>query len=192
MAQPLPRYTADEYLALERQGETRHEFIDGEIFTMAGASRRHNSICAALTARLFDPFLERPCEVWSSDMRVKVEATGLYIYPDVVAVCGEPTFEDAEVDTLLDPIVIIEVLSPSTADYDRGAKFEHYRAIPTLREYLLIAQDEVHIVHYVRQDDGRWLLGETRDPAARISLTSVEVELRVAEIYAKVRFGNTL
>jgi Uma2 family endonuclease len=123
-------------------------------------------------------------------MRVKVSPTGLYTYPDVVVVCDEPQFEDAHVDTLLNPTLIVEVLSPSTEDYDRGTKFEHYRTLPSLQEYLLISQDKIHVVHYLKQPDATWVLSETTRQEDHIQLPSIVCDLSVAEIYAKVSFNG--
>lgn len=189
--QPKTRLTPAEYLARERLAETRSEYLDGETFAMAGASARHIRICAALTASLWNQLIDRPCDVLPIDMRVKISATGLYTYPDIAVVCGSPEFEDAEVDTLINPTVLIEVLSPSTADYDLGAKFGHYRTLPSLREVLYLAQDRVQVLHYVRQNDGTWILSETRDPAASVHLPSIEVELKLAQIYVKVELDET-
>lgn len=186
MSKPKPRLTAAEYLAIERQAAGRSEFLDGETFAMSGASRRHNLICVNVAAELRNQLRDRPCEVYAADMRVKVAATGLYTYPDVVVVCGEPEFEDAELDTLLNPTLLVEVLSKSTADYDRGGKFEHYRRLPSLREYLLVAQDRPQLAHYVRHGDASWLLSEATDPAGRMDLPSIGCTLNLGEVYAKV------
>lgn len=188
MGQPKSHLTPAEYLALERRTERRSEYLDGEVFAMGGASRRHNLICLSIGATLWNQLLDRPCEVYTSDMRVRVAATGLCTYPDVVVACGEPSFEDSELDTLLNPTLIVEVLSESTADYDRGAKFEHYRAIPSLREVLFVAQNDPHLLHYRRQADDTWLLSEARDPEAVLSLPSIGADLALADVYAKVRF----
>ncbi len=188
--EPAPRYTPAQYLALERAAETKSEYLGGEIFAMAGASRRHNLITGSIVTRLTIQLERRPCEVYPSDMRVKVPATGLYTYPDVVVVCEEPQFEDAELDVLLNPTLLVEVLSKSTAGHDRGAKFDHYRTIASLREVLFVAQDSVHVVHYVRQDDGTWILSESQDPKGRLSLVSIEAQLLLSEVYAKVRFDD--
>jgi Uma2 family endonuclease len=128
--------------------------------------------------------------VYSSDMRVKISRTGLYTYPDVVVVCDEPRFEDAEVDTLLNPLVLVEVLSPSTADYDRGEKFEHYRTLASLQVYLLIAQERCHVVHYTRQQDNTWLLAETSDIQDCLHLLSIGCDLLLSEVYAKVQLDQ--
>src|SRR5690242_1556857 len=152
MAAPLqtPRYTPEEYLAHERQAEHKSEYIAGQIIAMSGASRAHNRISVNLLRVLSSQTLDGPCETYGSDLRVKVSARGMYTYPDVTVVCGRQEFEDAQVDTLLNPTLIVEILSPSTEAYDRGAKFGYYRALPSLREYLLVAQDQVLLEHYVR------------------------------------------
>lgn len=190
MSEPKTLISPAEYLALERRATVRSQYLEGEIFAMAGASRRHNLICLNTASELRDQLRERECEVYSSDMRVHIQATGLYTYPDVVVVCGEPDFEDTELDTLLNPTLIVEVLSKSTADYDRGMKFEHYRTLPSLREVLLVAQDEPHLVHYQRRDDSTWLLSEFRGTDGSLSLPAIEAQLDQAEIYAKVAFST--
>lgn len=188
MAQPKPHYRPAEYLALERESRAKHEFQEGQIFAMAGASRRHNLICLNIGAALWTQLRERDCEVYTSDMRVLITATGLYTYPDVVVVCEGPEFEDAELDTLLNPTLLVEVLSESTADYDRGAKFEQYRTVPSLQEVLHVAQHEVHCVCYRRQRDNSWILSETRNRDGRMPLSSIGAELEMAVTYAKVSF----
>jgi len=192
MAQPKPisRYTPAEYLELERAAQTKSGYLDGEIFAMAGASRRHNLITGSVVTRLTSQLESQPCEVYPSDMRVRVPATNLYTYPDVVVVCEEPRFEDAELDVLLNPTLLVEVLSPSTAGYDRGITFDSYRTIESLREVLFIAQESVHVVHYVRQDDGTWLLSETRDPEGCLHLASIGASLNLSEVYAKAHFDE--
>ncbi len=157
-AAPQPRLTAQQYLALERQAETKSEYSRGEMFAMAGASREHNLIAGNVNRELGEQLRERECEVYQADMRVKIGPTGLYTYPDVTVVCGEPEFEDAEVDTLLNPKVLVKVLPPSTADYDCGGKFTHYRRLPSLQQYVLISQDRPLVEHYVRQGKDEWLL----------------------------------
>ena len=186
--QPQQRYTPQEYLALERKAEYRSEYLAGEIFAMSGASRQHNLIAGNVFASLHGQLRNRPCEVYMGDMRVKVNQTGLYTYPDVVALCGEPQFDDAQRDTLLNPAVIIEVLSPSTEAHDRGGKFGHYRKLDSLREYLLVAQEEPHIEHYVWQSDNQWLLSEAYSLQATVQLPSISCTLVLAEVYEKVEF----
>jgi Uma2 family endonuclease len=185
-SQVKAHYTPEEYLALERQAEYKSEYFDGEIFAMTGFSRKHNLVAGNVLASLHGQLRKRPCEIYPSDMRVKVSPTGLYTYPDVVIVCGEPIFDDKQKDTLLNPTALVEVLSKSTASYDRGEKFEHYRKLDSLAEYLVIAQNKYHVEHYVRQIDNRWLLSETDDVQKTIHLSSIECDLALADIYDKV------
>ena len=174
--------SAENYLALERGSEARSEYRDGEIFALTGASRRHNLLSGNVYTAFRTQLRPRGCEVYVSDMRVKVSVSGLYTYPDVVVVCGEPQFEDAEVDTLLNPKVVVEILSKTTEDYDRGTKFVHYRTLPSLTEYLLVSQDHVHVEHYLHQSEG-WLLTETDRREDVVELPSVGACLALAEIY---------
>lgn len=183
-------YTPEEYLALERQADYKSEYFAGEIFAMTGASRKHNLVAGNVLASLHAQLKGRPCEIYPSDMRVKVSPTGLYTYPDVVIICGDPAFDDDRKDTLLNPTVLVEVLSKSTASYDRGEKFEHYRKLNSLAEYLVIAQDKHHLEHYVRQPDNQWLLSETDDMQATIHLRSIECNLALLDIYDKVNIDK--
>ena len=188
-AVPQPRLTPQQYLARERQAVTKSEYLRGEMFAMSGASREHNLIAGNVNRELGEQLRERECEVYQADMRVKIRPTGLYTYPDVTVVCGEPEFEDAEVDTLLNPTVLVEVLSPSTADYDRGGKFTHYRRLPSLQEYVLISQDRPLVEHYVRQGKDEWLLTEQSSLQDPLILPSIQCQLPLSEIYLKVRFA---
>jgi Uma2 family endonuclease len=178
--------TEEEYLAFERASPERHEFLAGEIYAMSGASRRHGLITGDTFGSLRDQLRGRPCEVHVADLRVRIEASGLYTYPDVVVVCGEPQFLDSELDTLANPALLAEVLSPSTADYDRGGKFAHYRTLPSLAEYLVIEQEKVLVEHHVKQPDGSWLLTESRDLGATLELPSIGCRLALADIYERV------
>ncbi len=181
------RFTPQEYLALERKSETRNEYYNGEIFAMAGASREHNLIAGNLFRDIGNQLEDRPCETYMNDMRVWIEATGLYTYPDVVVVCGEPRFQDREVDTLLNPTVIVEVLSPSTEAYDRGDKFRHYRRIDSLREFVLISQDRMMVERYTRQGKD-WVLSDMTDPDQVLKLESIGCQIPLGRIYAKIKF----
>ena len=185
-----PFLTPQEYLARERQAETKSEYLRGEVFAMSGASREHNLIAGNVNRELTQQLRERECEVYQGDMRVNVSPTGLYTYPDLTVVCGEPAFEDAEVDTLLNPRVLVEVLSPSTADYDRGRKFIHYRRLPSLHEYVLISQHRPLVEHYVRQGQDEWLLTEQSSLQDTLVLPSIQCQLPLSEIYLKVRFAS--
>ena len=189
-ALPESLLTPQEYLARERRAETKSEYLRGEVFAMTGASRQHNLIAGNVAAELHQRLRDRPFEIYQSDMRVKVSPTGLYTYPDVTVVCGEPEFEDAQVDTLLNPKVLVEVLSPSTADYDRGRKFTHYRRLSSLHEYLVISQDRPLVEHYVRQGQDAWVLTEERSLQAAVDLPSIDCQLPLSEIYLKVRFSE--
>jgi Uma2 family endonuclease len=181
-------YTAEEYLTLERSASYKSEFHDGQIYAMTGASREHNLITVNIARELSVQLKRRPCEAYMNDMRVKAAEARSYHYPDIVVVCGTPQFEDAQVDTLLNPTVLIEVLSPSTEAYDRGGKFAHYRKIATLREYLLVAQDQPSIERYMRQGDV-WILTEAVGLEASVPLESIDCALSLREVYDKVLDG---
>jgi Uma2 family endonuclease len=185
---PKVRITPEEYLALERKAEIKSEYIDGEMFAMSGAQREHNTIMVNLATELGVQLMDRPCEVYVADMRTKVSKTGLYTYPDAVVVCGEPEFEDAQLDTLINPQIIIEILSKSTESYDRGKKFAHYRTLDSLQEYLLVSQTECRIERYARQDDGNWLYSETTDPGGSIELAAIACRLSMSRLYHKIDF----
>jgi Uma2 family endonuclease len=178
-------YTAEEYLARERSASYKSEFHDGQIYAMTGASREHNLITVNIARELSVQLKRRPCEAYMNDMRVKAAEARSYHYPDIVVVCGIPQFEDAQVDTLLNPTALIEVLSPSTEAYDRGGKFAHYRKIPTLREYLLVSQDQPSIERYMRQGDV-WILLEAQGLDVSMPLESIDCVLSLREVYDKV------
>ena len=184
--QPKTRFTPEEYLALERKAECKSEYFNGEIFAMSGATPQHVLIVTNVVSELRGQLKSRPCTVYSTDLRLKVSATGLYTYPDVIVVCGEPQFNDDHKDTLLNPTLIVEVLSESTKDYDRGGKFEQYRMLESFIEYVLIAQDKHHVEHFVRQPDNRWLLSETNRLEDTLELTSIGCNLALTEVYDKV------
>lgn len=178
--------TPEEYLAFERKAETRNEYVNGEIFAMTGASRKHNLIAGNLFGELRQQLKGKPCEVYPGEMRVKAPTARSYVYPDVVVVCGEPQFEDGYLDTLLNPTLVVEVLSKSTESYNRLAKSAYYRTIESLVEYLLVAQEEYRVEQYVRQADGRWLLSDVRLLDSVIELTSIGCSLALRDIYDRV------
>lgn len=178
--------TPEEYLAIERKAEVRSEYYGGEMFLMTGANREHNLIVTSLTRRIDEQLDGKPCELYPNDMRVRIPATGLYTYPDVVVVCDEPQFEDEHVDTLLNPILIVEVLSPSTEAYDRGKKFEHYQQIPSLVEYLLVAQETCRVEQFVRQGASQWLYSEAHRLEDVVTLSSINCTLALKDVYARV------
>ncbi len=182
--------TPQEYLARERKAEYKSEFYRGEMFAMAGATWAHTLI-KDNTAHFARIELDAgPCRIVTSDLRVLVDTTGLYTYPDIIVVCDEPRFEDKIFDTLLNPRVLMEVLSKSSVNYDRGEKFKHYRQIPTLQEYVLIAQDEPLVERHVRQPNGDWLMTEFRGLERTLALASVPVKISLADIYRGVKFSE--
>ena len=189
-ALPKTYISADDYLRQERLAETRSEWIGGEVFAMSGASWNHNLICTNIQASLHTQLRAGPCRVVGSDLRVKVNPTGMYTYPDVVLVCGKPELEDTSLDTLLNPSVIIEVLSPSTESFDRGAKFAHYRHLASLRHYLLVAQDAPYIEHYARQGS-HWILTEVSGLTSTLALTDPAVSLNLVDVYDRVELDES-
>jgi Uma2 family endonuclease len=184
-AVPMSRLTATEYLAIERAAEFK-----GEMFAMAGASRAHSLVAGNLAAEMRDALKGGPCEVHGSDLRVKIDATGLYTYPDVTVACGELQFDDRRQDTLTNPTLIVEVLSDSTANYDRTTKFRHYRKIPSVREYVLASQSEPLVERFVRQADGSWALFTYEGMEATVAFAAVPVVVTMAEIYRRVEFPS--
>ena len=183
---PTTFITPEEYLEIERKAEYKSEYYQGEMFAMAGASLRHARIISNLMRELGLQLMDRPCLVASNDLRLRVAPTGLYTYPDVMVICGELQTADDQQDTVLNPTVIIEVLSDSTRDYDRGRKFQHYRTLPSLQEYLTVAQDAAHIEHWKRQQENLGLLAEFSDLGQSIELASIGCVLSLARVYHKV------
>lgn len=188
-ALPRQKMTAQAYLIAERLAETKHEYFNGDVYAMAGASRSHTLISMNASAVLHAQLRQKTCAVYQSDMRVKVSAGGLYTYPDVVVTCGIEQFEDDHSDTLLNPVVIIEVLSPSTESYDRGQKFKFYRGLPSLVEYLLISQDMARIEHFTRQADG-WLFKDVEGLESELWLESIGCSLKLVDVYEKIALAN--
>ena len=184
----LPRYyTPEEYLALERAAEFKSEYLAGEIFAMAGTSENHNLIAGNSYNFLRSQFMCRPCRSYFADIRVRVAEFGMFTDPDVVALCGEREFIDAHRDTVLNPAVIVEVLSPSTEAYDCGAKFTRYSRLSSLTDYVLVAQDRLSVDHFVRQGSG-WFLTAITDIAQALQLESLGVAIPVVDIYQDVEF----
>jgi len=184
--QPKTFVTPEEYLAFERGCEYRNEYVNGEIRAMSGASREHNLITTNLIRELSLKLRGRPCEVYPSNMRVRIPSANIYTYPDVVVVCGEPKFEDGHLDTLLNPTVVVEVLSKSTARYDRTTKADYYRAIESLAEHLIVEQDEYAVGCDTRQADGRWLRAEVRGLESVLELQSLGCALPLADVYERI------
>ncbi|MGP0063977.1 MAG: Uma2 family endonuclease [Isosphaeraceae bacterium] len=185
----IPRITAEQYLALERKAQFKSEYCNGFIIAMAGATKQHNTITLNLAAEIRSQLKGRRCAVYLTDMRVRVSATGLYTYPDVVAACGESQFEDDESDTLLNPTMIAEVLSKTTEAYDRGDKFAQYRQLISLREYVLISQDKVLVERFTRREN-EWVLTEFRSLDDILPLESIGCQIALREIYALIEFSG--
>ena len=178
--------TPEDYLAFEREAEIKHEYCNGQLYAMSGASRAHNLITGNIFAEIRLQLKRQKREVYSSKMRVYIDAARSYRYPDVVVTCEEPRFEDDVFDTLLNPTVIVEVLSPSTAARDRGEKFEDYGQLTSLHEYVLVAQKEVCVEHYLRQGS-QWVSHEYRELDAVLRLMSIHCALPLREIYERVK-----
>jgi len=185
---PKRKMTAAEYLEIERTAEFRSEFFDGEMFAMAGASYQHNIVKDSLVFELRLRLLGSSCRTSSSDQRVRIDASGLYVYPDIVIVCGEPEFAPQDPLSLVNPRIIIEVLSESTQHYDRTTKFRHYMKLPSLQEYILVSQDEPLISRYVRQADGIWGLRMFHSLEVTFSLATIHAEIPMADLYRDVTF----
>jgi Uma2 family endonuclease len=188
LATPVRRLTEAEYLQIERAADVKSSFYGGEMFAMSGGTRWHSLIAANLIGELRHALKGGSCRVYDSNMRVKIESSGLYTYPDVVVSCGSPRFVDAEMDTLLNPTLAVEVLSESTEAYDRGLKAESYRQIPSLREYLLVRQTGPHVEQYIRQQNDAWLLQDVFGLESCLNLASLNVSIPFGEIFANVEF----
>ena len=188
MSTALKRITPQEYLIRERQASIKSEFYQGEIFAMGGGSANHSLIAANFVGEARNSLKGRPCAVFNSDLRVQVQSTGLYTYPDATIVCGELLFDDDHRDTLLNPTLIVEVLSDSTEKYDRGKKSNHYRQIASLKELILIAQDRSHVERFTRQPNGDWLFHEQKELTADFELKSLGISIAISELYRGVKF----
>ena len=186
---PIPnKMSPEEFLAFERASDEKHEYRDGEINLMSGARRAHNVIAVNVGSGLHGALKGRDCETYIADMRVFVPSVRLYTYPDIVVVCGEPEFIDDEFDTLINPLLLIEILSESTESYDRGQKFKNYRSIDSLREYVLISQKSTSIEKYVKHGDGLWMLSEASGLESSITLECIDCTTPLTEIYDKIDF----
>lgn len=182
------RMTAAEYLAMERQAEQKHQFVDGQVFAMTGASRNHNRINIHLARWVVSALDGTPCEAFANDMRVLISEEGNYLYPDLVITCEKPKFQDDAFDTLLNPQVVMEILSESTEKYDRGRKFASYRALESLHTYVMISQNEPRVEMFRRQPDGAWLMSVMDGMDAEWHLPQPEVRIKLSDLYARVEF----
>lgn len=187
MAQPaLKEISIEEYLAQERAATAKHEYYKGEIFAMSGASLNHNRIQMNVIGEIRNHLKNKRCDVFGSDLRVHIPSNSLFTYPDAVIVCNAPEMLDKQMDTLLNPTVIIEVLSKSTQSYDRGDKFSLYRQIPSLKEYILVGSEFIGVEHYSKQDDDTWLLQELKHQTDTLFIHSIHYSLALSEIYAGI------
>ncbi|HEX8198506.1 MAG TPA: Uma2 family endonuclease [Pyrinomonadaceae bacterium] len=184
------RYTPEEYLELERQSDVRHEYYEGEIYAMAGETLKHSQICINLAREVSSQLKGKPCQALSPNMKVRAQTKGLFAYPDLTVVCGEPIFHDQKRDVLLNPRVIFEVLSPSTERYDRTMKFFKYRQeIQDLTDYIIVSQDSAFIEHYEKQADGRWVHTVVGGLENVLNVASINCVLSLAEIYDRVEIA---
>ena len=184
----LPAFTQGEYLTLERSSEIRHEYLDGFVYAMAGESPTHSTICFNLAVTIGLQLRGGPCRGFSPNMKVRTGEKGLYAYPDLAVVCGEPLFHDEHSDVLINPSVIFEVLSPSTEACDRGEKFSRYRTIETLQDYVLVAQDTPRAEHFSRQPDGTWSRSEVSGSDSALTLSAINCRIPLADVYERVGF----
>ena len=187
-AQAVPYLTPEQYLEIERAAETRSEYLAGSVYAMAGSSQNHAQIVMTTGFLLHAQLRARECAPFSADLRLFVRQHNLITYPDVFVACRPYQVLEGRKDTLVDATVIVEVLSPSTKNYGRGEKFRFYRALPSFREYLLLAQDEIRAEHHVRQPDGSWLMREYSAPTDEIDLKSIGCRIRLADVYERVEF----
>lgn len=186
----FPLFTPEEYLSLERSSEIRHEYLDGFVYAMAGESPEHSTLCFNLIVVVGSQLRDKACRGFSPNMKMRTDPRGLFAYPDLMVVCGEPIFHDERCDILTNPTVIFEVLSPSTEAYDRGEKFLRYRTqIATLQDYVLVAQDEPRVEHFSRQSDGTLLRSEVNGLTGVLSLPSIDCRIRLQEVYDRIAFA---
>ncbi len=185
-----PRLSEEEYLKIERAAEFRSEYYNGQMYAMSGGSMPHAVIIANLIRELGVALRQKPCTVMNSDMRVRISPSKFYTYPDIVVVCGPPKLADNQKDTLLNPTLLIEVLSPSTEAHDRGFKFLHYRQLESLQEYALVWQAEPRVEIFRRQSSGEWLLSEAAGLDAKCRFDSAGCQIALAEIYHRVEFDE--
>ncbi|MFN3346177.1 MAG: Uma2 family endonuclease, partial [Chloroherpetonaceae bacterium] len=183
-----PYATVEQYLAIERVALQKSEYFNGEMFLMAGASEAHNTISANVVATLWNHFRKRGCRVYGSDMRIYTQTTGLFSYADAVVVCGKPEFYDHEQDILINPTLIVEVLSPATEQYDRGKKFELYKGLVSFQDYVLVAQEKACVEHWEKLGAGEWQRQEVIGVEGVLRIARYELAIPMAEIYLNVEF----
>ena len=189
-SQEKRRMAPKEYLEFDRASDIKHEYFNGQIFAMTGAKKNHNLINTSLTANLVNRIGNSTCRVFSNDMRVKIESESGYAYPDIAVACGNLEFEDDQLDTLTNPIVIMEILSDATEAYDRGDKFAYYRAIPTLQEYILVSQNKCRVEQFIRKEGGMWGMFHYENRGQIIKIESIDCAVPLSDIYQWVEFED--
>ena len=182
--------TPEEYLEIETQAEYRSEYYDGEVVPMAGGSPNHNQIALNLSGALNFALRRQPYRVFMTDLRLWIPRQRIYTYPDVMVVAGNLEFAEGRKDTITNPLLIMEVLSKSTNNFDRGEKFEFYRTIPSFQEYILIDQTKIHVEQFAKTADNKWLLSEYEDENALLALTNIQFEIPLVDIYIRVEFNE--
>ena len=190
MPQPKILMSRAEFLEFERNSEEKHEYYKGEIFAMSGAPYQHNVIENNIRGELYVFLKGKQCQPFGSNLRVSVKENTLYTYPDILVICGKPEFEDNQFDTILNPTLIIEILSPSTASYDKGTKFELYRQIPALKEYITIDSTKIHIEQFVKNDNNTWTLQEFKNLSDSFAIVCIKMPLTVSEWYDGVELNR--
>lgn len=194
----LPHFTQEEYLEFERESEVKHEYLDGLVYAMAGSSPEHSTICVNISEIITRQLRGTACRPFSSDMKTRCipvtpwtkKKRGLFAYPDLIVVCGEPSYHDQQQDVLINPKLIVEVLSPSTEAYDRDEKFKRYQQLESFTDYLLVAQDRPCVEHFVKQSDGEWSYLAETDPTGSVFIASINCRVPLAEVYEWVNFAD--
>jgi Uma2 family endonuclease len=191
MAEPKfakPYYSPEEYLRMEEHAEYKSEYIFGEIYAMVGGTGEHSSISSNVISELGVLLRGKPCRVYNSDLRIMAMEHGIYSYADALVICGEPDYVLGRRDTITNPILIVEVLSPSTENYDRGKKFEIYRSIPTLQSYLLVDQSRIYVEHHRKVANNNWLMESYTDINQYVPIPAIDVTIAIANLYDKIEF----
>ena len=187
----VKKISSQEYLEIERKAQFKSEFYNGEMFALAGASFIHNKISSNIHISIGGQLKNKNCGIYQSDLKVKEQTSGLFTYPDLVVICGEPEFYDNGKDVVLNPTVIMEILSPSTENYDRGFKFELYRKLKSLKDFFLVSQEKVFIEHYSKNTDNSWTLNEYNNKEQSIIIKSIDCNLKLEDVYYKVNFEES-
>ncbi|MBI2686170.1 MAG: Uma2 family endonuclease [Acidobacteria bacterium] len=185
-ANPAPVLTPAAYLELERASDIQHEYVNGQMFAMSGGTANHSFLITAIARDLSTALMDRPCDVSVTSLRLQVTPEGAYLYPGIMVICGSPQYADGHRDMILNPTVIVEVLSDTTERWDRVGKFAQYRRVPSLREYILVSQDEMRVEWFTYREDIGWLYQEAMGPESPCKIDSIDVTLSLARIYRRI------